>query len=334
MRRRRITTASEALAEYFLERTLKGTGWRIALKLPIQDVLDKETEFLDYADFDLYRSGHFDFTVYPEIGREAVFVIEFDDYGHDRPEQIARDLIKNRFCSATGLPLLRIGRQELRQQERVSVLEWLLERFVTWQDWDPKTIGADARQQNEMPGVIKLERAMMVHVLHPFPANIALAARLLSRFGITSRLKEFELFRMAKVLQDHWLVGASERMSDEAPYVLEVEWPGELATFEDGVVSEYLASKVGVGLRARNADTCLFRTTGEARFAWAHKTEKSSPVPPHPLITSAEQLRALGLFAPDLPWLDASAIANELEIYDAMSKVERWAARSLASADR
>ena len=46
----------------------------------------------------------------------------------------------------------------------------------------------------------------------------------------------------------------------------------------------------------------------------------------HPL---ANQRRsALGLFAPNLPWLDAGSVADELAIYDALCQVERWAQRA------
>lgn len=43
VRVQRITTAAEARAERILRRTLMGTGWTVALKLPIQVVLNMET---------------------------------------------------------------------------------------------------------------------------------------------------------------------------------------------------------------------------------------------------------------------------------------------------
>lgn len=130
VRVQRITTAAEACAEGILRRTLMGTGWTVALKLPIQVVLNKETTRLTEAEFSLYTRGHFDFTVYDEEEHEPAFVVEFDAFGHDKPRQIERDIIKNRLCAAGDLPLVRIGLEDVGPKEQVSVLEWIIELLL------------------------------------------------------------------------------------------------------------------------------------------------------------------------------------------------------------
>jgi hypothetical protein len=75
----------------------------------------------------------------------------------------ARRSVLGRCCASDD--------KTLRQQQKVSVLEWLAERFVTWQDWDPSTIEPDARAQGEMPGAIRLERVDHVERRAPLPGQ-------------------------------------------------------------------------------------------------------------------------------------------------------------------
>src|SRR5438132_1677988 len=116
IRVQRITTAAEARAEQVLRRGLSGTGWTVALKLPIQVVLHKEAARLTREEFSLYTRGHFDFTVYGEDDHEPAFAVEFDGFGHERPRQVQRDIIKNRLCAKANLALLRIGLEHVTQE--------------------------------------------------------------------------------------------------------------------------------------------------------------------------------------------------------------------------
>jgi len=131
MRVQPITTAAEARAERVLRRSLSGTGWTVALKLPIQVVLNREAVRLTSEEFSLYTRGHFDFTVYDEDNHEPAFVVEFDAFGHDKPRQIARDMIKNRLCAKADLPLLRIGIEHVTAEGQLSVLAWIADLFLS-----------------------------------------------------------------------------------------------------------------------------------------------------------------------------------------------------------
>jgi uncharacterized protein DUF2726 len=305
-----MTNESERVAKRILGGTLAKSGWAFFMKIRLQDVLDLDVREPEWS---LYTTGHFDFVVGRSSDDLPVFALEIDGPSHENPKQVSRDIIKSRLCSYAGLPLLRLGIDALDEAAEVSVLEWLVERFVYWQEQSPAY-----RADGLSPFVH--------HVVSPFPGNLAATTRLFNDFRISVGVTNSEVLSQVKVFQHHWLVQASRTFANAAPYRLQVEWPAALPTFQDGAVSEFTVSKVEVRLSRRDSPEALFGTTGQARFAWAHKTRSSSAIPPHALILSAEELRALGLFAPDLPWLDASAIADELAIYDALSKVERWAA--------
>lgn len=313
---RPITNASERVAKRILGGTLAKTGWAFVMKIRLQDVLDLKVSDNEWS---MYTTGHFDFVVCHSSDDVPVFAIEIDGLSHQSPKQVGLDIIKNRLCAAAGLPLLRLGLDSLDESEQISVLEWILERFLSWQE-----SGSDYRADPLSPFVH--------HIAWAFPGNPEIVTRLINHFGIACWLKDLEFYARNQVFKRHWLVQAADLMSVDAPYRLDVEWPGQLPTFENAPVSELVVGEVKVGLRHHAADaTYLFRATGRAGFAWAHKTHTSEPVPPHPLIPSPEQMRMLGVHAPSLPWFDSSGVAEELALYNALSKVEHWAAVHLGS---
>lgn len=130
--------------------------------MSIQSLLDKHDRRLSPQEFSLYLRGHFDFVVHRESDHEPEVAIEFDGFGHDDPRQTERDIIKNRLCAVAGLPLLRIGGAELQVHEQVTILEWLLGRFIAWgfsktvrgDDIDPSAEGRFLHQHGQYgPGV-------------------------------------------------------------------------------------------------------------------------------------------------------------------------------------
>jgi hypothetical protein len=90
--------------------------------------MDKD-ERLSPAEFDLYARGASDFLVF-DAEYEPKFVVEFDGFGPDDVRQVTRDRIKNALCARAGLPLLRIGADDLREREETSILEWLCAAYV------------------------------------------------------------------------------------------------------------------------------------------------------------------------------------------------------------
>jgi hypothetical protein len=317
-----MTTKSERTAKRILGGALAKSGWAFLMKIRLQDVLERDDLTKSDPEWTLYTTGHFDFVVCHTSDDVPVFALEIDGPSHQTPRQISLDIIKNRLCAAAGLPLLRLGLHDLDETAESSILEWLVERFVSWEEQSP-----EFRADGLSP--------VVHHVASAFPGNLAASTQLFNEHGIAVVMKNAELFAGAPVFGRHWLVQAWEAFGDKAPHLLEVEWPGPMPSFEDGEVSEFMIGKVQAGLIARRSPKIhLLRTTGEARFAWAHKTQSTAVVQAHALIPTAEQVRALGLFAPSLPWLDASSVADELAIYDALVHVERWARATPGSSSR
>jgi hypothetical protein len=87
VRTKRITSASEARAEEIIRRVIAGTEWSVALKLPIQEVVEKASTRLSEDEFSMYTRGHLDFTVYRNTDIAPTFAVEFDGFGHEISRQ-------------------------------------------------------------------------------------------------------------------------------------------------------------------------------------------------------------------------------------------------------
>ncbi len=83
-----------------------------------QDWTDRERAFMARASCD--------FAIYFKVGKRPVGVIEVDGGSHDRPEQVARDALKNGILEKSGIPILRLRTVESRIAERIDdfIAQW------------------------------------------------------------------------------------------------------------------------------------------------------------------------------------------------------------------
>src|SRR5215470_6727338 len=117
-----------------LDRVLRGTAFRVCPKMRLADVLEPESGDVLLPGEQRFRlMSHFDFVVGDRRTQQPVFAVEFDGPLHGFPPQEFRDIRKNRLCAAAEFPLLRIGCATLERYEQLSVLEFMLQRFVAWQ---------------------------------------------------------------------------------------------------------------------------------------------------------------------------------------------------------
>lgn len=83
-----------------------------------QDWTDRERAFMARASCD--------FVIYFKVGKIPVGVIEVDGGSHDRPDQAARDALKNGVLAKSGIPILRLRTVESRIAERIGdfITKW------------------------------------------------------------------------------------------------------------------------------------------------------------------------------------------------------------------
>ncbi|MCE8014191.1 AAA domain-containing protein [Billgrantia desiderata] len=68
-----------------------------------------------------------DFVLYFKVGKTPLGVIEVDGGSHDRPEQAARDALKDSILAKCGLPILRLRTVESRIEEQIAgfLAQWV-----------------------------------------------------------------------------------------------------------------------------------------------------------------------------------------------------------------
>jgi hypothetical protein len=341
MRTQRITNRSEALAERIIRTTLAGAGWSVAIKLPLQVVLDREQEALPYEEFQLLTRGHLDFTIYDAVDHRPAFAIEFDGLGHDDPRQIKRDVTKNRLCARAGLPLIRIGFAELHEQEQMTVLGWLIERFVTWERDVANAHHAPSPRtpEGELLPARYLYTDLQTGAVWVFRSPFECLRVEIGPGGILQTQVEDDpdvLLKIAAgifsdrnpypgnaVIAERLLTkfgiecpGATEPREAKdrasAPYVFEIAWPGKRHPVAQGRAGRAIVAEREALLRKANRPNQVpFRTVGLARLTLANKTG----------LTPAEE-EAL---EPDPPWINPEWMAIDLAAYDALRELERWA---------
>ncbi len=228
-----------------------------------------------------------------------------------------------------GLPLLRLGTAELIARDRVSVLEWLTQAFVdelerAEEDDGPDGIdlaeGFDPPRDQDVGFDIDADGPIFESE-HPFPANVAITERLLRRYDISVGSPLTEPSTLPRIVMDS--------SSGTSRYVLHVGWPGR-RSFDEGPASQFVVSERDFSVHDRT--DLLHGGVGRGRFAWAHRlperTELNAVVANQVLTAEQIKYRLERRLSPvDLAWWEASGVARELALYDALSQVERWRTR-------
>jgi hypothetical protein len=275
----------------------------------------------------MYTRGHFDCVVYRADNSEPVFVVEFDGFGHDEPRQVERDRLKNLFCMAAGLPLLRLATADLIQQDKVSVLEWLSQALIDWlerledeDNGDVELSDSSFEPPHEVDEGFDLEEEGPVFESeHPFPANLVIAERLLRRYNISVGSALMAPGGLPRIVVDS-SYGRSR-------YVVSISWPGR-RTFEEGPASQFVVTECDFTVHDRT--NVIRGGVGCGRFAWAHRLPQQlqlSEFVTNDILTAAQMRYRVerGLSPTNLGWWEAAGVARELARYDVLSQVERWA---------
>ncbi len=154
----------------------------------LADAIQKDaSEYLGDREFGYFTRAHFDFLVATDLNPQ--FAVEFDGLTHAEPDAVERDVLKNRLCKAAGLPLLRITSAELTERDKLTVLDYMMGRFVAWRDEIPDIQRELQEQAAGLPAdaapndyIDYFEPSIHFDLQHPFPATAAVRDRLWQRF--------------------------------------------------------------------------------------------------------------------------------------------------------
>jgi hypothetical protein len=207
MHKRRVLVFRESAVHTILLRQLATKGCRVFPKVRLDDAIAKDG-YLEPREFQYFRSAHFDFLVLDQHYM-PVFAVEFDGAGHQEPYAIERDVIKNRICNRANLPLLRVTGAEISEADQLTVLDYMLMRYIAWQEE-----GCESAQEIEefaacLPSdadpddyAVDLDPTVHFDLRHPFPGTTLVRERLWKHHGIAWALGGHRQNHTARLLCD------------------------------------------------------------------------------------------------------------------------------------
>jgi hypothetical protein len=209
MRKQPILHFREPAVDIILRRQLAKEGYRILPKVGLCDALEKgRDDYLPQREFDYFTRAHLDFLVTRD--NMPVFAVEFDGAHHFADERtIENDVIKNRLCKQAELPLLRITSSEIEEYDKITLLDYMLIRYVAWGKEYPSimreieefaaTIGPDYDPDNL---AVDLDPSFRFDLRHPFQDREIVVERLWRNHRIAWSMIKPERHRAARYLCD------------------------------------------------------------------------------------------------------------------------------------
>ncbi|MER7642720.1 DUF2726 domain-containing protein [Streptomyces sp. NPDC126522] len=227
MKLRAFENESEKRTRRIMEIATHDTLYWVNAKTRLEDVISPSTRDSEYERRFL-RNAHFDYTLHRQSSKEVIWAFEFDGPTHGSdPEVIRRDILKNRICAKANLPLLRLEDDLLEAIDGVSLLGWLIRRWMRHEKIMPRMIvdrdKAAASYSEHDWGEFKVSDGVFIlppeldvlnlfDLTNPYPPLLKIASRLLRWYGIREgmSLELGEGDRDAKF----------QRLIDEAPWDL------------------------------------------------------------------------------------------------------------------
>lgn len=318
----------ESEVDSILCKHLSKGGCRILPKVRVGDVIAKDTgDRLSQREFDYYTRAHFDFLITKD--NMPVIVVEFDGAHHfvgDR--NIENDVIKNRICKEAGLPLLRITSTEVEENDRLTLLDYMLMRYVAWGKEYPMIIEeikvmASTVSANSDPAdyALDLDPSFHFDLRHPFPSRDRILERLWKNHKIAWTMARQDRQRCAEYLCNitHGTAGSLRNDQFHTCTRHAMLWL-QSGSHDAPLVSE----EVTVSLRSWLP---LQTEVPAAPDVWSFKDKSGKPIDPNKLLIQFT-LRISSMWFPDLPGLSSWDIAENYSEYLGFRAIERWARKN------
>ncbi len=317
----------ESDVDSILRRQLSKEGFRILPKVRVADVIAKDaSDKLSQREFDYYTRSHFDFLV--TRNNMPVFAVEFDGAHHFVDDRsIENDVIKNRLCKEAGLPLLRITSTEVEENDRITLLDYMLMRYVSWGKEYPKIIeeikeiaGSLSPDSDPADFAIDLDPAFHFDLKHPFPPRDRILERLWRNHKIAWTMTRSDRQRNAEYLCDI-VYGRSGQLKND-----------QFHTCTRCAILWQRSGKPDAPLQSEEVTVSLrswlpLLTEVPAPDVWNFKDKNGNAIDPTKLLEQFKS-RIASMWFPDLPGLSAWDITENYSEYLGFRAIERWARKN------
>lgn len=316
MKKKKLHNTSEYKTYKELREALKGTGFKIESEMQVSKVIEREDhDKLSKKDKQAFNNASFDFVVYNE---ESIpeFVIEFDGPHHSQYEKKREaDIRKNRLCSQANLSLLRIDDSFISEYEEISILKYIVERFLAYRR-EIEDISRDIEDRLSLlsnggidyddpwndPGVI-------FDLTHPFPASVEIAERLLKNFEVITNHIDVEIYNNSISEYPH-MEFSRNRMG---------EWP--IGDYRRRIERSYLLAKNSIDISNKFESEMIHELSVAVDYEWGLPTvDRKAPNQVYGVPTVHFQ---------GLPGTSISELSNHLCDFLALRELEKWAQSNL-----
>lgn len=303
----------------------------------MQAVLKEEQgDFLNYKLQQALRQSEFDFVVYSdERGTEPLFAIEFDGPQHQfDPDQIQRDIRKNRLCHLAQFPLIRITDTELAELDKFTIIEFIILRYRAWhksRDEIQKEIAQylDSLSEDQKYDLVKdgvvdcsIDPKFQFDLRHPFPRTIDVVKRLLFQHKVVTIYAQPFLNKIMK--RENYSLFA-----DIFAYHNHIQFDGhDLVAKSDYVISQ--SNEPFFGIKTISSEKDRQNSTILKRGAVNFRIRCTLPIVSDydPREAPIDYYMRTGEFPvsfQELPGINPFDIANNVSEYLCLTEVEKWA---------
>jgi len=196
---KKFLNTSEYKSFEIIERALKDSNYKVFPGLPLYEIFNNKNNEFSKEERRYIRDSTFDFVVFDEKTFPQL-AIEFDGPVHDICEKkMLSDIKKNRICKKQGLYLLRIRDFHLRKYEKITVLEYILLRFIRWNIEQKKlvqdmydffgSLNEEKFEECTRDGVLdpSIDPTVIFDLRYPFPGIEDVKKRMRNIYGIFDR---------------------------------------------------------------------------------------------------------------------------------------------------
>lgn len=316
---KRLGNTSEHKSFGILDRALRDIGFTVNRQSKLDDVIEIDELTLNRQEKQAFHDASFDCVVYDQ---ESIpqFAVEFDGPCHDNEQKRRGDIRKNRFCSMAGLQLLRIGDNFLTEYEKITLLEYLVGRFVDWRKDHDKisqeesdiaehlaATGASDEEYEQM-----WDPQIMWDLMHPFPASLKIADALYSMFGVVSSHIDTEVYVEA-TSGPQYLIFERCNMGSHP-----------IGLYDYGVERTYELRKMIREAPSKYHSERVHSLTVGTSYCWRLPTvDLGPPDSPKPLLIFEEA------HGQNLPGISMSELADHFCDFLALDKLRLWAEQNL-----
>ena len=326
MHKRRVLYFREPEVHSILLRQLSHSGYRIYPKVRLADAINKDqNEHLTSREFDYLSRAHLDFLVIRD--ELPIFAVEFDGLAHIHDQEaIERDVLKNRLCKAANLPVLRVTTSEITERDKLTLLDYMLMRFVAWHEEIDGILTEIQEYAANLPPAsdpedlaVDLDPSFHFNVRHPFPGAQLVRERLWRHYRIAWDMDPQRRRASPALLCDATLKRAGPLRSDQF-HTSEIQatvWKPD-AKHDQTLFSEFVEVTIRSWLPLRtvvpDADMNLFALSDLKELEAAVERFK---------------IRVESMWFPDLPGINAWDVSEHYAEYLGFRAIERWAKREL-----